>query len=139
VYSVFIDTSIWYAAADTSDAANAKAKTLLSQGDALATSDHIVIETWSLLRNRLGRRQAERFGQVLNAGAATVYFAQPVDLQLAWQIGSDYPDQDFSLVDRTSFALMLRLGLDRVASLDAHFSIFRFGPNRRRAFTVLGR
>jgi hypothetical protein len=28
-------------------------------------------------------------------------------------------------------------GIERVASLDDDFAIFRFGPNRRRAFTVL--
>jgi len=44
---------------------------------------------------------------------------------------------DFSLVDRTSFALMRRLGIDRVASLDAHFAVFRFGPKRGRSFHVL--
>jgi len=40
-------------------------------------------------------------------------------------------------VDRTSFAVMRRLGLERAASLDDDFAIFRFGPNRRRAFTVV--
>jgi predicted nucleic acid-binding protein len=48
-----------------------------------------------------------------------------------------YGDQDFSIVDRTSFAVMRRLGIERAASLDDHFAIFRFGPNRRRAFTVV--
>jgi predicted nucleic acid-binding protein len=59
------------------------------------------------------------------------------DLETAWQIGADYPDQDFSIVDRTSFAVMCRLGIERAASLDDDFAIFRFGPNRRRAFTIL--
>jgi hypothetical protein len=30
------------------------------------------------------------------------------DLERAWAIGEGYPDQDFSLVDRTSFAVMER-------------------------------
>jgi uncharacterized protein len=59
------------------------------------------------------------------------------DLEMAWQIGMAYRDQDFSLVDRTSFALMQRLGIDRAASLDDDFAIFRLGPNRRRAFIVV--
>jgi uncharacterized protein len=41
------------------------------------------------------------------------------------------------VVDRTSFAVMQRLGIERAASLDSDFAVFRFGPNRRRAFTVL--
>jgi len=32
---------------------------------------------------------------------------------------------------------MLRLGIERVASLDEHFAIFRFGPKRRLSFTVV--
>jgi len=59
------------------------------------------------------------------------------DLDSAWEIGRSYRDQDFSLVDRTSFAVMRRLGIDRVASLDDDFAIFRFGPGRRLAFTLV--
>jgi predicted nucleic acid-binding protein len=40
-------------------------------------------------------------------------------------------------VDRTSFAVMLRLGVHRVASFDDHFAVFRFGPGRRLAFEVV--
>jgi predicted nucleic acid-binding protein len=53
-------------------------------------------------------------------------------------MGSAYHDQDFSIADRTSFAIMRRLGIERVASLDNDFAIFRFGPGRRGAFTVIG-
>jgi hypothetical protein len=30
-----------------------------------------------------------------------------------------------------------RLGIDRVASLDEHFAVFRFGPKRRQSFTIV--
>jgi len=59
------------------------------------------------------------------------------DLETAWEIGLAYADQDFSVVDRTSFAVMRRLGIERAASFDQHFAIFRFGPDLRRAFTIL--
>jgi predicted nucleic acid-binding protein len=85
----------------------------------------------------LGRRAAERFWEGLRTGVATVESVGPADLDAAWEIGRSYRDQDFSIVDRTSFAVMRRLGVDRAASLDDHFAIFRFGPNRRRAFTVV--
>jgi predicted nucleic acid-binding protein len=58
------------------------------------------------------------------------------DLQAAWSMGRDFSDQDFSLVDRTSFAVTQRLGLEQVASFDDHFAVFRFGPGRTRAFAV---
>ena len=59
--SLFVDTSVWYAAADSSDASNARAKEILSGGDPLVTSDHVLVETWTLLRWRIHREAAERF------------------------------------------------------------------------------
>jgi predicted nucleic acid-binding protein len=135
--SLFVDTSIWYAAADRSDVSNAGAKAVLSRGEALFTTDHVVIETWTLIRHRLGRRPAERFWEGIRLGAATVESVGAADMDSAWEIGKFYRDQDFSIVDRTSFAVMRRLGIERAASLDDHFAIFRFGPNRRLAFTVV--
>ena len=73
----------------------------------------------------------------LREGIAAIETVGPADLDAAWEIGLTFPDQDFSIADRTSFAVMRRLGLDVVASLDDHFAIYRFGPGRRRAFTVL--
>ena len=135
--SVFVDTSIWYAAADKSDLSNAVAKEILSRGERLVTTDHVLLETWTLLRFRLNRRAAERYWQGLREGIAAIETVGPADLDAAWEIGLAFPDQDFSIADRTSFAVMRRLGLDVAASLDDHFAIYRFGPGRRRAFTVL--
>jgi predicted nucleic acid-binding protein len=135
--SLFVDTSIWYAAADQSEANNSRAKAVLSAGEPLVTTDHVLIETWTLLRYRLGRRSAERFWEGLRNGVASVETVGMADLETAWDIGTSYHDQDFSIVDRTSFAMMRRLGIERVASLDSDFAIFRFGPNRRRAFVVI--
>ena len=50
------------------------------------------------------------------------------DLERAWSIGRDFGDQGFSIVDRTSFAVMQRLGVLRAASFADDFAIFRFGP-----------
>lgn len=135
--SLFVDTSIWYAAADVSDFSNARAKAILAATELLVTTDHVLIETWTLLRHRIHRRAAERFWEGLRNGVATVEPVGVADLEAAWQIGTSYRDQDFSIVNRTSFAVMRRLGIERVASLDADFAIFRFGPNRRFAFTIV--
>ena len=58
------------------------------------------------------------------------------DLERVFALGEAYPDQGFSIVDRTSFAVMQRLGLERAASLDDDFAVFRYGPGKRKAFTV---
>jgi uncharacterized protein len=135
--SLFVDTSTWYAAADSSDKSNGRSKAILESGEQLVTTDHVLLETWTLLRHRIHRRAAERFWEGLRSGVAVVEPVGAADLEAAWQIGVSYRDQDFSLVDRTSFAVMRRLGIERVASLDDDFAIFRFGPGRRRAFTIL--
>lgn len=135
--SVFVDTSVWYAAADSSDPSNTRAKAILTGAEPLVTSDHVLVETWTLLRYRINRRAAERFWEGLRSDVAVIEPVGIADLEAAWQIGVSFKDQDFSLVDRTSFAVMRRLGIERAASLDDDFAIFRFGPNRRRAFTVL--
>jgi predicted nucleic acid-binding protein len=130
--SLFVDTSIWYAAADASDNADSRARKILSSREPLVTTDHVLVETWTLLRNRIHRAAAERFWQGLIAGAVMLEPVGMTDIEAAWQIGLAYPDQDFSLVDRTSFAVMQRLGLDRAASLDEHFTVVASGRGARR-------
>lgn len=135
--SLFVDTSIWYAAADSSDVSNARAKAILAAGEPLVTSDHVLVETWTLLRHGIRRQAADRFWEGLRNGVAAIEPVGMADLEAAWQTGVSYRDQEFSIVDRTSFAVMCRLGIERAASLDDHFAVFRFGPNRRRAFTII--
>ena len=128
---------MFYAAADRGDRSNARAKRVLSAGERLLTSDHVLVETWFLLAHRLGRALAERFWQTIRSGAASVEIVIAADLDVALAIGEGFPDQDFSIVDRTSFAVMQRLGVFRAASLDEHFAIYRFGRNRARAFEIV--
>ena len=135
--SLFVDTSVWYAAADTGDRSNHLAREILAKGEPLLTSDHILAESWLLLRHRLNRNAAERFWEGLRAGVAAIEPVNAADLEVAWTIGSDFRDQDFSLVDRTSFAVMLRLGVHRAASFDEDFAVFRYGRNRDRAFEIV--
>ena len=90
-----------------------------------------------MLRNRLGRQVAEAFWAGLRGGAAIIEPVLTADLDAAWEIGRRFPDQDFSLVDRTSFAVMHRLGVTRVTSFDDDFAIYRYGPRNEKAFEVV--
>ena len=58
--SLFVDTSVWYAAADSSDISNARAKAILANSEPLVTTDHVLVETWTLLRYRVHRQAAGR-------------------------------------------------------------------------------
>ena len=135
--SLFVDSSMFYAAADRGDRSNGRAKKVLLSGERLVTSDHVLVETWFLLAHRLGRSAAERFWEALRAGAAATEPVVAADLEVAFAIGVDFADQNFSIVDRTSFAVMQRIGVFRAATLDEHFAIFRFGRRRDRAFELV--
>jgi uncharacterized protein len=110
--------------------------TILKSGERLVTSDHVLAETWTLLHHELDREAAEQFWEGLRNGIAVIEAVTLADLEVAWDIGVSWRDQDFSIVDRTSFAVR-RLGINQVASLDAHFAVFRFGPKRRQSFHIL--
>ena len=133
---MFVDTSAFYAMLDRDDRHHARVGTVMSGGEKLVTSDHVLVESWRLARDNLGQSVAERFWAGIRGGLASVETVLPGDLDAAWRIGELFPDQDFSIVDRTSFAVMERLGVDRVATFDDHFSIYRYGPRRERAFDV---
>jgi predicted nucleic acid-binding protein len=134
--TLFVDTSAFYALADSRDRHHARAFELLRSHETLLTTDHVLIESWRLMRDSGGYSSAERFWEGIRGGVAIVESVLPGDLDAAWRIGEFFRDQDFSIVDRTSFAIMERLGVNCVATFDDHFSIYRYGPRRERAFDV---
>jgi hypothetical protein len=53
----------------------------------------------------LDRKAAERFWEGLRSGIAVIEAITLADLEVAWDIGVSWRDQDFSIVDRTSRVL----------------------------------
>jgi predicted nucleic acid-binding protein len=135
--SLFVDSSAFFAAAYQPDRHHGRAVEILRGRTDLVTTDHVLVESWLLLRHRAGRAVADRFWAALRGGAAAIETVGLVDLEAAFAIGAAFPDQDFSIVNRTSFAVMERLGIHRVATFDDDFAIYRYGPRRDRAFEVL--
>jgi predicted nucleic acid-binding protein len=135
--SVFVDTSVWFAAGNIRDRYNAHAKQLLANIVAPFLTDHILVETWRLLNARVHRQAAEMFWLGIRRGVGDLEKVTGPDLEAAWAIGEAFPDQNFSIVDRTSFAVMERMGITKVASFDDDFAVYRFGRRRDRAFEVL--
>jgi predicted nucleic acid-binding protein len=88
--SLFVDTSAWYPAADSSDAGNARAKVILASGERPVTSDHVPVETWTLLHYRIQREAGEGFWEGLRREVAVVEPVGAADLEAAWQIGVSY-------------------------------------------------
>jgi predicted nucleic acid-binding protein len=135
--TVFVDTSAWYAAADRDDAGHARAAARLEEfSGRLLTSDHVLVETWYLASSRLGPLVAETLVNEIRKGIARVEPTGLADLEVAARIHDAFPDQRFSIVDRTSWSVMQRLGLHEAIAFDHDFSIYRYGRDRRQAFTV---
>ncbi len=135
--TVFVDTSAWYAAADRQDRSHDRATLRLSEFEGhLVTSDHILIETWYLASSRLGADVAENLVNSIRNGIARVESATLADFEQAASIREAYPDQQFSIVDRTSWSVMLRIGVHQAIAFDRDYSIYRFGRDKRQAFVV---
>jgi predicted nucleic acid-binding protein len=132
--SLFVDTSIWFAAVDCDDPCNSRAMAILESGEPLVTTDHILVETWWLINRRIRRDVAEKFWEELRHGAVAVETVGPADLETAWQIGLDWRDQDFSIVDRTSFAVMRRLAPRPWMTILRYFAMARRGVTPSASF-----
>jgi predicted nucleic acid-binding protein len=135
--SVFVDSSVWFAAMVARDRNNVRAKAILTETTDHVTTDHVLVETWLLLSSRYRVQGAERFWESLRNAGIRLELISAADLESAWAIGETFADQDFSIVDRTSFAVIERLGIKQVASFDNDFAVYRYGRNRDRAFEVI--
>jgi uncharacterized protein len=135
--SVFVDSSVWFAAAVARDHDNARAKSILESTWDHVTTDHVLVETWLLLNSRYRREVAEQFWDHIRRGGVRIEPVTTADLEAAWAIGEAFPDQDFSIVDRTSFAVMERLNIVQAASFDKDFAVYRYGRARDKAFELL--
>ena len=135
---VFVDTGAWYALAATDDVSHERAVAVVdAHAGRLATTDHVLVETWAVARSRRNRAAADALvATILGRNLADVLTATPEDVRTALRIGERFADQDFSLIDRTSWAAMERHGIDEAISFDADFAIYRYGPGLSRAFTI---
>ncbi len=132
-----MDTSAWVSVADRAEASHERvAAELRACRSRLVTGYHVLHETWTVMRYRHSWREAERLVTDIRNGTARIEVSRVADLEVATMIGTVFSDQDFSLSDRTSWAIMERMGIHNAISLDRDFRIYRFGLDRRRFFTV---
>ena len=138
--AIFVDTGGFYALADRGDRNHSAARSVFEARGAageVVTSDYVLVESWCLIRARLGRSAAIQYWDAMRSDVVRIYGVTSEDLFAAREIASAWPDQDFSLIDCTSFALMERLRLDEALAFDNHFRVFRFGPRREQAFRIV--
>jgi uncharacterized protein len=139
VAALFVDTGAFYAAADQSDEHHTEAAATFQARPTtdFITTDHVIVETWMLIRGHLGWSAAMRFWNGMDSGVVKIVGVTSADFVHARRIAHDWEDQEFSMVDCTSFAAMQRLRLVQAFSFDEHFHIYRYGPARRTQFRVI--
>ncbi len=133
-----MDTSAWYALAAPDDISHDLAVRLLGEHQGrLATTDHVLVETWAVARNRRNRAAADKLvATIVDRSVAEVLTATPQDIVTALSIAETFADQDFSMIDRTSWAVMERCGITEAVAFDIDFAVYRYGPHFQQAFTI---
>ena len=134
---IFIDSSAWFAGVNRNDRHHPRAIELLASHAPLVTSHLIIVETGLLTNSRIDFATAERFLHGVSGGSCEILEISDADWRKSLAIPGRFPDQTFSIVDRTSFAMMERLGITQAISFDDDFIIYRYGHGRAQAFEVL--
>jgi predicted nucleic acid-binding protein len=120
---VFVDTSAFYALADSGDAhhdhAVSAARMLSEGGGRPFTSNYVVAETHVLVLSRLGHRAARKWLRELSLHVEQVIEA---DQEAARALVLAEDGRDYSLTDASSFCVMRRLGVSTAFSYDKHFA-----------------
>lgn len=135
--SAFVDSSVWFAAAAKRDAQNERAKSILQSIDQYLTTNLVLVETCQLLKAHFGRSVSELFWERLRDSGVRIEPIVRADLDAASEIEARFPDESFSFVDRTSFALMERMGITRAATFNPDFAAYRPRRGRMRSFQIL--
>ncbi len=128
---IFVDTSAWYAVQITDDANHDEAKEILprlfSIYQVLLTTNHVIGETYTLLRTSKGYQEARRFLDVLRQSPRVEeYFTTYQVEREAFEFLHQYRDHPFSFVDGVSFCVMKREGIQDSFSFDSHFLVAGF-------------
>jgi predicted nucleic acid-binding protein len=123
--TVFVDTSAFLAVLDAGDANHGQAtqiwQDLVNREETLVCSNHVLIETFALVQNRLGMPAVS----VLQNDILPVINVEWIDEPLHRAGVSALLTADrrrLSLVDCTSFETMRLLGIQQAFTLDQHFS-----------------
>ncbi len=128
----FVDTSFWIALRYARDDNHPAAAALWTdRRAALVTSNHVLGETWTLLRRRAGHPAAVDF--LDRATGSTRLAVHVVDEVLEREARTwlrRHDERPYSFVDATSFALMRRLRVREALAFDGDFAAAGFAELR---------
>jgi predicted nucleic acid-binding protein len=128
---IFVDSGAWFAAQVVDDAHHEEAAGVLSGLLALpivlVTTNHVVGETFTLLRVTRGYDAGRRFLDLLDQTRRLerIFVSQDLERR-AFAILDRYRDHDVSFVDATSFAFMRAERIRHAFAFDSHFATAGF-------------
>ncbi|MPZ23228.1 MAG: PIN domain-containing protein [Dehalococcoidia bacterium] len=125
----FVDSSFWIALRVPRDEHHAHASGLLTSVGSrqLVTSNHVVGESWTFIRRKVGHQSAVNFLNGLGRTPRLEVVRADPEIEndaLAWLRQHD--EREYSFVDATSFQLMRRLGISDAFAFDGDFSAAGF-------------
>jgi predicted nucleic acid-binding protein len=128
---IFVDTGAWFAAQVLDDAHHEAAaialRGLIALPTVLVTTNHVIGETYTLLRVTRGYDACRRFLESLDRTSRIerIFISQDLERR-AFAILDRYQDHDFSFVDATSFAFMRAERIGHAFAFDSHFAAAGF-------------
>jgi predicted nucleic acid-binding protein len=122
---LFVDTSAWFPIADSHEQDHARLARALRErvqrGARVVTTDFVLAESHALIMRRVHREAAQAFlHTVRRPPNVIVPGSGHVDDAIRQWLGR-FTDQDFSLTDGVSFAVMTDRGIREALTLDHHF------------------
>lgn len=128
---IFVDSSAWIALADKDDSHHKEAAaaypSILRNFKNLVTSNLVIAETYVVLLNEMGHKEATEFLGLVKASPRILktYSNESVEAD-AERVLAKYFDQSFSFTDAVSFAIMKQQNIKKAFSFDKHFIIAGF-------------
>jgi predicted nucleic acid-binding protein len=128
---LFVDTSAWLALNDKNDQyhgdAVSRSAKIKQQKIQLVTSEYVLDESITIIRYRVSHRAAVIFGDALMSSTiVSIEDIADAERLKAWALFKKYGDKELSFTDCTSFALMMKLGLQKAFAFDDHFRLLGF-------------
>ncbi|MEW6619697.1 MAG: PIN domain-containing protein [bacterium] len=131
---ILVDTWAWCALTNKKDTFHKIAaqidKDLIEEGYRYVTTNFILCETYTLIRNNAIHKIAVEFGEGIEISKSAgliqiVHITSEIEKE-AWKIFKKYEDKTFSFADCPTFAVMKWQRLTEAFTNDSHFVQFGF-------------